>query len=377
MMPPRLTRPLLLGCLLLASYLFSSQSGGQTLHSYEPFVETPEYRKALGQVSSGYSRAQGVQAFLDLAAAHPGTTLGAKCLFEAASFGEDESRLDGLLQRIVNEYPGSRFEMHARSWQLSRRVTSLEEYFDGVDQLAQSFGAPTLKEISANPTRAVRKLRALPAEFRNGMAQVYSNVREVQLGSVKNRLPEALATTQFGLDAYFDDGIAYRSFDCRKHFIIAEMNGGWQSYEGQRSDPVVKLISPKPNQRTGPRPSLRLNVNGGDFYHTGLDLQTEGTRFRLDGRDILPELDVRSRLFPIRKAGHPTEKYRIRFRPSQPLTKGLHTFEVVLIAGGYQGTGPGRTALQWNFTVQGADDDRDDDRRCEKWDQEESDWDDD
>lgn len=93
--------------------------------------------------------------------------------------------------------------------------------------------------------------------------------------------------------------------------------------------PRVTFTYPKRESQTvGPQPKLRVDLNDGDISELQVDFET--AEFKLDGQQILPFCNLRSKLDTTAKLGPKRifEKSNLTYRPSTPLASGFHTLSI-------------------------------------------------
>ncbi|MEW6282063.1 MAG: hypothetical protein AB1758_25890 [Candidatus Eremiobacterota bacterium] len=354
---------------------------GQGLRTYEPFVPTQEFREAFRLVD-GLQFAEAVRRFRKIAAENPGTTLGAECLFYAAGCNESEADRRAIYHEIIAGYPGSKFEVQARVCLIEMDIPGGgEPRLLAYDQLARSYGAPPLDGILrwGDRTRLVRQFRTLHTEFQSGLIPVYRgmlNMLELDL----RRLEDALRVALFNREAFAFDSIEGSKAVGRVESLVSEIaQGGHVMYQAApRVDPQVTIRAPRPGHRTGPRPKIRVEIAVGDYRVPQVNLGA--LEWTLDGQDLKPVMEVRSKIDRSLRLDRPFEQLRLTARPAQRLSGGTHTVSLVVPTAGYQGEGPGIARLNWTFVVardcDDADDERDDHEDDDRWERDDDDDDD-
>lgn len=326
---------------------------------YEPFVKTTEYEEAWRLLDA--SRFEEFRARMaEIAAANPGTTLGAVCLFKQSGWSESSDR-PRILNAIIAGYPRSRFEIWARLDLLNGQYgySDMEGWLADADRLAQSYGGPPLAAIlrGRDLDRLSAQVLALPVEVRYGLAEVYGEMLGglvCQLKQYERAVPLAI----FGRQAFsmHSDGII-----SLEYILTKAKTGTWSHLATKFVSPTVRVIHPRHARHTGPRPKIRLEMFRGDVSVEGIDLRR--STILLDGQDFWPRLRARVRVDKSLKPGRVFERILLSGRPALPLAPGRHTLEIVARSSGYyQESGTGLTRTLVEFTV-GKSHDDDCDRR--------------
>lgn len=335
-------------CLLLGLPL-----QGQTpqVRTFEAFVATPEYAAAQTMLREGYQN-EAVAAFLKLAEQHPSSTLGAHCLFQAASYQGSKEGGFALYQRILAEYPNSRFEIDAKVGLLAYGPQKTgEEWLAAMESLAVSYGAPTLAEVLRDPFQALAKFNSLPLEYRHGLHRYYEHM-EIML-SRQARDEDLIKLCMFGKEAFaFDPGVSTYFMNGMNHSLFL-LNG--RQY-GVSQNPQLRLLT-KPNNLDGRRPRIRFESLLRGYSNP---VNVARSTFSLDGVDVRSQMvTLRHILKPKPSKNGVFDKLRMAFQPSQPLAPGRHVFSALIRCDGNSGA----ATLTVNFTVnpERECDDRDDD----------------
>ena len=152
------------------------------------------------------------------------------------------------------------------------------------------------------------------------------------------------------------------SRDLRDEVLIAN---GLLGIEFPADTFAPRITKVKPESNTGPRPHIRARLNDGSIAESQFDVQSY--ELSLDGVSVKGQTEVLSRTVRKAKAGKANkvfQKTKLRYRPAQPLSPGVHTahLKVADLAGNV-------SERTWNFTVRTKDrDDQDDeggDDRCD------------
>lgn len=325
---------------------------------YEPFVPTAEYEEAW-RLLEAYRFEEFQARMAEIAAANPGTTLGAVCLGKQSVWSEKSDR-PRILNAIIAGYPRSRFEVWARLSLLNGQYgySDMEGWLADADRLAQSYGGPPLAAIlrGRDLDRLSAQVLALPVEIRYGLAQVYGSMQGGLVCQLK-QYERAVPLVIFGRQAFslYSDGQLGV-----KYVVTLARTGTWSRLSTNLVPPTVRVIHPRHGRHTGPRPKIRLELFTGDASIQQIDLT--GSTFLLDGQDFRPRLRARIKVDESLKPGRVFERILLSGRPAQPLARGRHTLEIVARSTGYTGSGPGLTRVVVEFTV-GKSHDDDCDRR--------------
>lgn len=337
------------------------------IQTYPPFEPTEAYYQATSEVTEG-DRQKGLSMLLQLAAANPNTSLGATSLFTAAAYSGAKLDAANLYQRILSEYPRSRFEIQARQGLANQQAQSPAEWLALMEPLVSSYGAPKANEIVANNARAGARLLALPLEYQRAFVQHYEFLCAVLQNS--KRASDSAAICQFGMDY-----VTKIDPDTRSYFVNY-LHGAFDdlglNYHTRMPyiNPEVRVRSPK-GQAKGPRPKVRLDVVQRELFLPLIDL--ESSTFELDGQNVRPQVEVlKHSINPTPKKKQTYERLRLAFRPAQPLSKGSHVFTAFIVVDGYKPGGPGatRVTVRWGCTRDRDDDEDGDGDDDAPWDDE-------
>lgn len=329
-------------CLLTVSALHS-QNWSYTRFDLDNWTEAEEASYGIGAIDAAgiLDRAILRQNIKRIAEQNVGTPLGAKSrvllVGEILSTEEETGLLDNL-EAIVREYPYSNVEIYARSIQIDRLPKA--SIAAARSALLTRYGAPTLQEVLATRHTAVLKMFSLPAGLREDLSVVYQD-EEVSLSG--GNYPSRLVLAQFQRQLGFENVDSPEA-------IIRNMNDNRPYDERLTQDPKVKLIKPSGRQ-TGQQPKIVVEISDGDFREPQLDWSE--LQFRLDGQDLKPMMETRSKFDTKMREGKIFERLRLKYRPSQALAPGGHTIEVVAQTHGYrpQDNGLGLTRFQYTFVV--------------------------
>lgn len=339
------------------------------LREFPPFRVTEAYALATGQIARSHIE-EGRQALLRIAQENPNTTLGATSLFTAAFYSSEQQESIALYQRIIAEYPQTRFELQARQGLLSLQATSKEQWLADADRLIGSYGAPTVQEIVQNPTRAGTKYRVLPLDYQRAFVQYYDHA-SANLWN-QSRLSEAFAVNQFGMDVLvLVDPESYPGFASKAWHNLETLNGPDRG-PYPPLNPEVRILKPHGSvpKNTGPRPRIRLEARQ---KGVSTPISLAKATFRMDGQDIKSDIQVIKHSFNLnlKKTKDYFERLRLAYRPRIDLAPGPHLFTATIPSGLSKGIGQGTAQVSIQLDVRRPQDDDDD---VDKHD--EDDWDD-
>ena len=319
------------------------------------------------RIANSY-REDGKQRLLMVARDNPNTTLGAKSLFKAAYYSETKQEIIDIYNRVINEYPQSRFEIQARQGLISMRATSPAQWLDAATALITGYGAPGVREIFQNPLRAADKFRALPLEYQRSVIQYYASAAPSLF--TQKRYDDSFAVALFGMDVIGSvDPSSYTSFA-----NVADMN--WTELNGSNYgpspplDPEVRLLRPRGSGNSGPRPriSLEARQKGASEFISLAD-----ATFQLDGQNVKADVRVVKHRVNLRFKTNKDlfERLRLVYRPKEKLSEGQHLFVATIPVRATQGPGKGTARLEVRLNVRGSKDTDDDNENHD-----EDDWDD-
>lgn len=299
----------------------------QAQPGYEKFRPTPEYREATTMVQNWGTRAEGVERLLAIGRAHPQTTMGAQCLFEAATYAEDPARAQAIYEEVGRVYAGTAFAVHARnaSFVLQNGEKPDDVIFTGEEQLLASLGAPTLAEIRQRPTQSRQRLSQMEENYREAIGYLYAS--HLRLLNALKRYDEAILIGALGRELFPHLKVGFDCLDELEMAYIKKFHIPMPLGES-KIVPVSLKLNFQDQSQTGPRPLIRGTAFTGDFYSSSIDWQHAVVS--LDGTDVRPSLNLICTFPKILKPGKVFEKIRFSYRPSQPLTPGRHVFYIKL-----------------------------------------------
>lgn len=352
---------------LMACCLWSSVSSQPlSLRPFPKLTPSPEFGDALKLIADSY-REEGKQRLLAVARDNPNTTLGASSLFQIAYYADSKEERIALYNRIISEYPQSRFEIQARQGLLRGQATSPAQWLEAATDLVTGYGAPGVSEVLQNPQRAADKFRALPLEYQRAVVQYYASAAPSLF--TQKRYDESFAMALFGMDVVsLVEPISYDSFA-----NVADMN--WVQLNGQNYgpfpplDPEVRLLRPRGSGNRGPRPRITLEARQKGIS----DLISLGdATFQLDGQNVKADVRVVKHAVNLRFKARKDffERLRLVYRPSQNLSEGQHLFVATIPVRNTQGPGKGTARLEVRFNVRGPrnPDDDNENNDCDDWD---------
>lgn len=369
----RKTRRLCLGLAILTMGLYfgpsSVASQPLSLREFPPFRATEAYAQATSLIARSHI-GEGRKALLRIAQENPNTTLGAISLFTAASYSSDKQESVVLYQRIISEYPQTRFELQARQGLLSLQATSKEQWLVDADRLIGGYGAPTVQEIVQNPTRAGAKFKALPLDYQRAFVQYYDHA-SANLWN-QNRVSEAFSVNLFGMDVLvLVDPESYPGFASKASHNLETINGPYRT-PYPPLNPEVRILHPRgaDPKNTGPRPRIRLEARQ---KGVSMPISLAKATFKMDGQDIKSDIQVlkHSINLNMKKKKDFFERLRLAYRPAVKLAPGPHLFTATIPVRDTKGIGQGTAQVSIQLYVRRP---QDDDDEVDKHD--EDDWDD-
>ncbi len=369
-----MTRTLCLWILIV--FLCSLSGSAQTPRTYELFVPSNDYREAdrLFQLGS-FEKARAL--FTRIAQENPGTTLAAESLFQVAKINAwaYRSRPDAIAtyQRVIQQFPLSRFEIRARRYIVNANFDFQKEpdlWLSKLDEIVARFGAPTIREI----TRArsyenySERIAGLPSEIQLGLLSVYT-AAEGTCGFGLQRYDEAIALGLFIRQSFtVDDDNRYRA-TALSQLRLALMNKNFGSDVRTQVpiiNPTIERRRPRHGHRiSSRRPKFWVIITDGDYLQPQVDLSA--LQFKLNGQDLKPVMKIESKIDRKLKRGEVFERLKLTARPAEPLAPGPYTLTVVAPVHGYKGTGPGIATMSWSFVIvakPGGNDEDDDGEDC-------------
>lgn len=353
---------------LAASCLWSSVSSQPLpLRPFPKLTPSPEYDAAMKRIANSY-RKDGKERLLVVARDNPNTTLGAMSLFKAAYYSDTKPEIIDIYNRIISEYPQSRFEIQARQGLVAMQATSPAQWLDAATTLVTGYGAPGAGEILQNPLRAGDKFRALPLEYQRAVIQYYASAAPNLF--TQKRYDDSFALALFGMDVIGSvDPSSYTSFA-----NVADIN--WVQLNGQNYgpfpplDPEVRLLRPRPSRNSGPRPRIYMEARQRGASQL---ISLGDATFQLDGQNVKAEVRVVKHKvnLNIKARRDLFERLRLVYRPAQNLSEGQHLFIATIPVRSSQGLGKGTARLEVRLNVRGSRDTDEDNENCD-----EDEWDD-
>jgi hypothetical protein len=346
---------------------------GQPARTYEKFVMTAEFRDALRLANEGRPQ-QAMDKFHQIAAVNPGTTIAAESLFQVAklqylAFRNREQCL-ATYSEIISSFPQSRFEVTARCLSVDVTVSRKhhpELWFQKQDEIASSYQAPTIREITQarSPATLSARVQSLPLEIQVGLLRLYLSA-QMAMGWGAPRYDEAVAVGVFCRRTF--SGEAFEEYSSKSMNVLqwalvqkARASGRSANWESPPViNPTIVRRGPRAGQKTGNRrPKIWVEITDGDYEQPQVNLAK--VQFTVGGQDLTPTMKIDSKLNLTLQSGKVFERLRLTARPTQPLPPGIHEVKIVAPVNGYRGEGPGIATMTWTLTVIPGDDDRDDD----------------
>jgi hypothetical protein len=300
---------------LAVVFCLSGPVPGQDSEAARRFAEAQEILLSWGY-TSGYA------AYLKVADDFPGTWYGAESLMTAYQWADPPHDLE-LMQRVVSEYAGTRWEMAARV-----EIIALENRGDiaaeiaALDQLAQSLGGPSLARVLAGdgPLFA-SQIFASPRRLQGDLYVVYQSLW-LTMAQQYGQYREALQLALFLRETFSPLGVKSGSGVSEIRMSLGLESG--TSYEP--ANIVLSVDSPSEGATVQPQPTITAQIVGGDFDELGVDLAKLAVT--LDGQDIKSQVAIHCEIDRTPQPGEVFETITLTFTPEQPLAPGSHSFAV-------------------------------------------------
>ena len=291
---------------------------------------------------------EALEIYLRLANENPGTALGGDSLCGAMYtqiLMSDKAAVQSTVQRLITEYPGSRYEVYARRYQLDQQLgrAPANERLVAYSNFFQSLGAPRLEAIAGgqNLESAVQQALALPFEVRVELAKAY-----YICVTLPDQLSQRVLLARFGQQAFGTVMGADMDFGYTAQSLLAEPSGKQRLIASKTSPPRVTVLSPVSNSTVGTQPDIKLRVTSGDYRFAQLSLAT--LSIKIDGAQQKNRALINTVIDETLSEGVDFQVTTIALTPT--LTPGVHTVEIVADTGPYP-TPENTTTLTWSFTV--------------------------
>lgn len=260
----------------------------------------PAFDLILDEIRSGQPELA-IELYLQYAAEHPRSELGAESLFAAAditgSHLDDKAGADLILEQLIEEYNGSRFEIFARASLLERAIynappaSQLAEF----SLFCQGFGAPSLESIlsESEPESLLVQIAGLHPEVRLGLARVHLTMFYLLLND--DRVDDALTVAHYGRQAFDPVFVEDEHFRLEFESNLAAAAGVPVSEFGRKNlPPVISQLFPPNGTSVSQGANLSLQVSTGSFRNAAVDLAS--IELTLDGIERTYEIAITSEI---------------------------------------------------------------------------------
>ena len=335
---------LLLICLLLLAQVALAQEGWL----YSPYApispeDAADFRRANEIRSYAFEESRDI--YLRLANENPGTALGGDSLIAAMYvqiLRSDPVGVEATRQRLLTEYPRSRYEVFAKLYELDLRLSRLSndaaiaEYSD----FLESYGAPRLEGIMAGQglDAATMQVLNLPFEIRMELAKVYYTGVALAGPGVRR-----INVAKFGHQAFGTTISPHMTFDSQIQSAIGEATGKTGLIGLESARPKLTVVSPTQNSTVGTQPIISFRASSGDYRYSQVSLLSLSVK--LDGAEQKNKAVIRTDINESLAEGVDFEV--LTFTLSPILAPGVHTVEVMADTG----TPDTATTITWSFTV--------------------------
>jgi len=317
---------LIMECIILGLLLSLPSKAGQK--SWD-FVPTPEYNLAGELEAMGYYD-EAMAKFREIANKNPGTALAAECQFKIASLLYDKNKALQEYEDIVARYPGSGYDLDARTGIIDIKYPSFDTWLAKTDELITSVGGKSCYEIlGLKPSSNRGSPQNILQEYKNSAASIYLDVGATKLE--RNELDQAFKMLTYVRENFSTSpSCAIASNEISGRGGIFE-EWGFRGTETDKTPPTIKTITPEYNNvyLIWRRPIIRVFMYDGDINQSQIDLAN--LEFKLDGVDLKNKMKTKIVTLRPRNphdAKKIVEKIFIWYRPEKPLTRGLHTILV-------------------------------------------------
>lgn len=213
-------------------------------------------------------------ACLRVADKNAGTAFGAEALFGAhyaQLLNGDEAGAEATRQKIIDQYPSSRFEIRARCFAVDAIAynAGAEERLTLYSSFLEELGAPRLDEILTGEDleQAILQVRSFHPEMRLALASVYDK------GISMSESPEqAVNVASFCRQAFGTNVPVNIEFTHSLQMALKEWRG--KKAGGQSSLPSITVVSPEPGDLVGVQPTIAVRITTGDYRNDPVALDS-------------------------------------------------------------------------------------------------------
>lgn len=348
---------------------------------------TPDQQltQATSLIDAG-SAASAVTLLQQVSQANPGTQFDAEAqLLLAFSYGGPLGQLDNARQtylqvatQFANAPQGFTAQVNLLDIQLLEDGIPFTDYLKGLDALIARAGGPSLAVLETGRNPALQPVSFLTSD---AQLRVLASLYIVAAGRLVRR-PDPESTPQLFRQALNIETYALSHMGTFAGASLGEMMhedvltlagqlGKASSFPPDQTPPRIRQVHP--NHSAGPHSDITAMLNDGNISESQINLAS--LKLMVDGTDVTSQvaLSVRTSRQVKLGRGQIFQKIKVRYRPPQPLSIGIHTVDLTVsdLAGN-------AADKSWSFNVHPrAGDDRDDEHGDDRCDLEPDDNDDD
>lgn len=317
---------------------------------YPPSDLTPELNLLLGEARRqvnlrNFEAAREI--YLRLAEENAGTSIGAASLESARMtciYGNDGPGADSIRQRIIAEYPNSRFEIAARFAAVTEQTFNAEraQAFLAYSDFLEQVGAPRLEPLVAgqNFEQASIQVKSLHPEIQFALASIYDD----SLYTLET-YEQVANLSRFGRSTFEPMNLDNISF-LTSLVEALEKNTG-KSVGNEPSRPTITIVSPLPNSTVAANSSIAFTLSSGDYHFEQARLGSLSVK--IDGEEQLQEAIISSEINNTLSEGSDFEVLTVTL--TRNFIIGRHTVEVLAQTGQGLPTPENSMTANWSFTV--------------------------
>lgn len=343
--------------LLLTLLSFGLSWGQESQWVYPPQSPDEETEKVLREavrLTHLHRFEEAREMFLQVSAAHPGSSIGAETKISAANVAISGQKPDvgkALLQEVISDYSGSRFEVAARMalLQLNLYKMSTETNIQAHSELVTQLGGPSLRELLTGDDLSsyTFQVRQLHPETQVSLAGVYARLYHLVYND--NRSGEAARIALFGRQSFDRTPLSNNTFSSKLKQALRVKNK-IPDARTQPSTPVISTVAPIPESTVGSEVELVALISTGTFQQASLDLSK--LRVLIDNEDISESVELAIQVdFEL----DPSRNFEtVTLRATRGLSPGRHTVTVRARSSATPfdpPNGPAEAELSWSFLV--------------------------
>lgn len=276
-----------------------------------------------------------------VSASYPGTRQDAAARMEAAALHgkafHDLERCRQVYGSIVQDFPQTMEAVLAASnladLDLGENRPPFTEYLARIDGLVRDCGGIPLDEVAHSTTR--RQFAPLswlgPQDQADLLADLYFLTASRIAARPRQEWTRELLTCGLNIHTFVRErfpGAYGRSVSDSQREMILRLGGNARpEVVRDETPPRLHVVAPRRGVTMADRqPKVEIHLDDGDLAEAELDLGE--TQIRVDGVDVLGQAEIRSLVNPSGRPGPTFEKVQISWRPTSPLSPGLHRVEV-------------------------------------------------